>query len=225
VQHLVDDTLHRLLDLRARRRRQRGQAAFEPAHLGPHHPLGHLAQRHDGRRDAGGALPGQERRHLVGDDGARRVDVGGVLVALECVGERLEVDDGDTGQVTRPRLHVPREREVDEGDRSATSRPLGLCEQVHVDDVADGARAGDHQVGLGERAAEVVERGRPPTDRRRDALGVGQRAVGHDDSARATLAEQAGRECAHRAGADHQRGPALDRPDRRCDRVQPGGHQ
>ena len=45
----------------------------------PHDLVGHAAQGDDGRRDAGGALPAEERRDLVGDDLAGRLDVGGVL--------------------------------------------------------------------------------------------------------------------------------------------------
>ena len=112
---------------------------------------------------------------------------------------------GDNG------VHVPGQGEVEEDlrpVRAGPSVPGRRGEHLGRDHVADGTRAGDHEVRLGKRAREVGVRPASPTDPHRETVGTVGGAVDDGEVVNARTLQGRSGQPAHRTGADEQH-PAL----------------
>jgi hypothetical protein len=100
--------------------------------------------------------------------------------------------------------------DVDEEDRAVFPQAQGLLHHLAVDEVAAGGGRGDDDVGFDEQAGQLVEFAGVAAEGVGDFLGAFEGAVGDEQFAHAGLAEMAGGELSHLAGADEDGGVVVE---------------
>ena len=203
VEQLVGDPAHGVEHLGAGRVVEVGQPADEPLHLGVDDRGRHRAERDHGRRDAGLAARGEERRDLLGHDPRGpprpRWPASESRSSSASSARLIRVTPGRSP--TRG-LDVVRQREVDDrelaavGGRGATISAVTMTPLEPVQETTTSASASSaSQVGQQRRAGAVLGG---------EALGVAGGPVGHGDAGGAAARDGRGGEAGHRAGAEHQ---------------------